>query len=233
MDINEILIEEIRKHEWLYDLSSNEYKNVFKKAVIWEEIGKSVCLPGDSCKTRWRGLRDTYKRRKRTSQLSSGSGAPSPTKKWKYLQTLSFLDNYKDSRPTVGSDLHEDMELDFLLNCSSSTSLTENQSSPTTPTIDEGEHQRIEPLPRKTSKKQADAEVTQVFAEVMQECAVTVKELASAAISSDQERDATSLLFESLAKKISGADLPQGDVRRIEAKLIALVYDELANISNK
>ncbi|XP_036334540.1 uncharacterized protein LOC118745115 [Rhagoletis pomonella] len=119
MDVNEIIIEEVRKNECLYDLSSNLYKNIYKKAEIWEAIAKSVNLSGEACKKRCKGLRDTYKKHKRVSQLASGSGAPSPAKKWRDMQALSFLDNYRDARPTVGNVTLNESELENVLDSSS------------------------------------------------------------------------------------------------------------------
>lgn len=38
----EILIENVRQHLILYDLSHGEYKNIKKKDKIWDEIALSV-----------------------------------------------------------------------------------------------------------------------------------------------------------------------------------------------
>ncbi|XP_017467326.1 PREDICTED: transcription factor Adf-1-like [Rhagoletis zephyria] len=99
MDINEILIEQIKQNDCLFNLSHREYKNVHKKMEIWESVAQSLNLSADACRKRWKGLRDTYKKRKRSELLASGSGAPNPVKRWKYMEMLSFLDNYTDSRP--------------------------------------------------------------------------------------------------------------------------------------
>ena len=58
------------------------------------------------------------------------------------------------------------------------------------------------------------------------ECVDTVKEFA--AVPTEHE-GATSLLFQSLARNISEANLTPQRIRQIEAKVVALVYSELGN----
>lgn len=125
---------------------------------------------------------------------------------------------------TIGSFVEEEFDFDYLFECSSSTILTGNSSIQNTDESNDASEAR----PKKNSKKQADMEVTSVFKGVMKECVDAVKELTSNC--NEKDRDATSVLFESLAKKISEAHLPQVAVRRIEHKVVTLVYDELAQI---
>ncbi|XP_058981057.1 uncharacterized protein LOC131800455 [Musca domestica] len=188
-----------------------------KKTEVWEEIGSLVNLSGEACRKRWKGLRDTYKRRKRAAQLASGSGAPSPSKRWRYMESLEFLDDYKDARTTIGNIDNIDNDLPSILDCSSSSVndflLTDESSS-----------QANEPPPKYT-KKHADAEITTVFKQVMQECANSVREIASG---SEISRNSTLLLFESLAQKLIESNLPQVTMSEIEAKVVSLVYKEIA-----
>lgn len=46
MDISEVIIENVKQHECLYNLAAKDYKNVQKKAELWEEIGGLINLPG-------------------------------------------------------------------------------------------------------------------------------------------------------------------------------------------
>nr|XP_036219037.1 uncharacterized protein LOC118680984 [Bactrocera oleae] len=201
MDLNEKLIEEIRKYECIYNLSSPDYKNVFKKTQIWEEVAKIVNLPEENCRKRWKGLRDTYKKRKRAQRLASGSGAPIPCKTWKYMNTLSFFYGYSDSRETIGNvpfdAIMEEIE------CSTSASIRTSPPPEGYYTTPNASKQR--------KRKAARDDVNDVFTDMMKECVDTVKE----------HEDATSLLFKSLARNISEANLTPQRVGQIEAKIVA------------
>ncbi|XP_036325447.1 uncharacterized protein LOC118738647 [Rhagoletis pomonella] len=162
---------------------------------IWEAVAQSVNMSADACRKRWKGLRDTYKKRKRSELLASGSGAPNPSKKWKYMELLSFLDDYADSRPTVGN-IEPEILFEDLADCSTSTIVDADAS---VPSLNQ----------RKETKKKADAEVTSVFKDVMQECSDAIKELTSVTNPPEKVRNTTSLLFESLANRISKASCPK------------------------
>ncbi|XP_017467947.1 PREDICTED: uncharacterized protein LOC108360246 [Rhagoletis zephyria] len=214
MDINEILIEQIKQNDCLFNLSHREYKNVHKKMEIWESVAQSSNLSADACRKRWKELRDAYKKRKRSELLASGNGAPNPVKRWKYMEMLTFLYNYTDSRPTVGN-VESDIVYEDLVDCSMSTIVVEDESE--------------DPPPRKVvTKKQVDTEVISAFKEAMKQCSETVQKLASIPCEQEKERDSTSLLFESLAKKISKANISQENLSIIECKVVALFYKELS-----
>jgi hypothetical protein len=42
----ELLVECVRKHPTLYDMSNEDYRNVRKKDQLWDEIGKELHVPG-------------------------------------------------------------------------------------------------------------------------------------------------------------------------------------------
>lgn len=121
---------------------------------------------------------------------------------------------------TIGNIDNTDDDLPYMLDCSSSTV---NDLL----TTDESTSQANEPRPKKYTKKHADAEITSVFKEVMQECANSVREIASGSLN-ESGRDSTSLLFESLAKKLTESNLPPAIISKIEAKVVSLVYEQIA-----
>ncbi|KAG5269777.1 hypothetical protein AALO_G00206000 [Alosa alosa] len=61
-DIEERLVEEIRKYEHLYDSSSPDYKDSQMVADAWCEISEIVGLSVTECTKRWKNLRDKYVR---------------------------------------------------------------------------------------------------------------------------------------------------------------------------
>jgi len=46
----------------------------------------------DDCKKRWRNIKDTYNRKKRSRQMGTGSAAKNKPSKWQLADILSFLD---------------------------------------------------------------------------------------------------------------------------------------------
>ncbi|GFX01269.1 hypothetical protein TNCV_4582341 [Trichonephila clavipes] len=70
---------------------------------VWKEIGISLGLSSDLCKTRFKVLRDKY-RKENARVLPSGSEATA-RKMWPFSEMLSFLDPYiqKGRKPTPNS----------------------------------------------------------------------------------------------------------------------------------
>ncbi|TMW42604.1 hypothetical protein DOY81_012315, partial [Sarcophaga bullata] len=96
MDIDDILIQEVKNHSILYDYSHSEYRNLKKKEREWREIAASTRMNVKECKKRWKGLRDSYKRCKKKDTKFNGVGKTQ--RKWKYFSALQFLDNVTGSR---------------------------------------------------------------------------------------------------------------------------------------
>ncbi|XP_068562976.1 hepatoma-derived growth factor-related protein 2-like [Cebidichthys violaceus] len=87
----------------LYDKSSHLYRDRSKKVVAWRKLSEEVGLPYEICRRRWKGLRDTYlKKRREETGRRSGSETGS-AKKWKYSAVLSFLDPFVTPRESSGS----------------------------------------------------------------------------------------------------------------------------------
>ncbi|XP_017481374.1 PREDICTED: transcription factor Adf-1-like [Rhagoletis zephyria] len=110
MDLDEILIEEVRNHPLLYDLAHMEYKNLRRKDYAWKEVAANTKLSELECKKRWKSLRDSYKRCKRMDQLASGSSAETPREKWRHCESLPFFENISNSRRTIGSISADDTQ---------------------------------------------------------------------------------------------------------------------------
>ncbi|XP_067634818.1 uncharacterized protein [Eurosta solidaginis] len=187
------------------------------------------------------------------------------------MNAMQFLDDYPDSRKTVGNcdpgminehtDVYEkstdysnssNREPLIVYESQISENSTDCSNSPNAimdatfepyivyepqlvdenskPSNDKAARSYVAQNKNRKSKKQADAEVTSVFKDVLKECAKTIQEIACAP-EQEKIRDSTSLLFESLAKTISSANLSQNNVRNIERKVVALVYEELGKTS--
>ena len=70
--IEELLAEEVRKYEHLYNPSLNDYKNTQMAINSWREISVNVGLRVDECTKMWRKLRDKYVRARKYLRSSSG-----------------------------------------------------------------------------------------------------------------------------------------------------------------
>ena len=70
--IEELLSEEVRKYEHLYNPSLASYKDAQMASNSWREISSNVGLPVDGCLKMWRKLRDKYVREKKGMQSRSG-----------------------------------------------------------------------------------------------------------------------------------------------------------------
>lgn len=53
MDIDEILIEEVRQRPVIYDLGLADYKNLRKKEWAWREVSSNVHLDGGCLKLKF------------------------------------------------------------------------------------------------------------------------------------------------------------------------------------
>ncbi|XP_060861708.1 uncharacterized protein LOC132938721 [Metopolophium dirhodum] len=98
---DEKLIEVVRNYPVIYKLSDKNYKDNCIKDNVWKEISQSIGKNVNDCKTRWRTIRDSYKKNLKKRRLGTGSAA---TTKSKYNDdSLSFLDNIENERRTTSN----------------------------------------------------------------------------------------------------------------------------------
>ncbi|XP_008179309.1 uncharacterized protein LOC103308156 [Acyrthosiphon pisum] len=105
---DEKLIECVRNYTVLYKLSDKNYKDNSVKENAWKVISHFVGKNVNDCKTRWRTVRDSYKKNMKKRKLGTGSAAPT---KSKYNDdVLSFLNNIEDERRTKSNiDYNENL----------------------------------------------------------------------------------------------------------------------------
>uniref|UniRef100_A0A1A8LKB3 MADF domain-containing protein n=1 Tax=Nothobranchius pienaari TaxID=704102 RepID=A0A1A8LKB3_9TELE len=94
----------------LYNISTKEHRDIHTKAAAWEIVGARINTSGEKAKKRWKNLRDTYMRvRKSLKERKSGSAAGGQ-KTWKYYQIMSFLEPHLKERVTSGNLTADDLE---------------------------------------------------------------------------------------------------------------------------
>ncbi|XP_067126276.1 uncharacterized protein [Centruroides vittatus] len=89
-DFSEVLINEVRKYPWLYDIRRADYKDNINKNNSWTQISKKLNGEESLVKKRWQNIRDQYRRKCKEENLPSGSGGHK-RQQWTYFNMLSFL----------------------------------------------------------------------------------------------------------------------------------------------
>ena len=84
----EFLINCIRNYPSLWTVNSKKHHDIEAANNIWNEIAQVVGKDAETCKSRWRSLRDTYRRK--MEKLPSGSGR-SNSRKWMWLGLLGSV----------------------------------------------------------------------------------------------------------------------------------------------
>ncbi|CAL9702723.1 unnamed protein product [Knipowitschia caucasica] len=99
----------------LYDISSKEYRDLNKKAAAWALVCARINMPGEEAKKRWKNLRDTYMRIRKTMKEKKSVSAAGGQKSWKYFQIMSFLEPYIKERVTSGNMTADDPQEDEII----------------------------------------------------------------------------------------------------------------------
>nr|CAD7431393.1 unnamed protein product [Timema monikensis] len=90
-ELDEKLIDLVKSHPILYQLSDKNYKDNFMKENIWIEIAGRLGKAVPECKTRWRTIRDSYRKIK-NKKKQKGSRVGVPAKSKYNDKKLRFLD---------------------------------------------------------------------------------------------------------------------------------------------
>ncbi|XP_055858944.1 uncharacterized protein LOC129921238 [Episyrphus balteatus] len=89
----ENFIEIVKSNNILWDLTNPDYKNIKKKAVVWRKISQEFGLPPETCKRKWKSLRDCCCRdlNKKTDPNQSGEESEAA---WKYREHMEFVRDF-------------------------------------------------------------------------------------------------------------------------------------------
>ncbi|XP_046811159.1 uncharacterized protein LOC111687248 [Lucilia cuprina] len=89
MDTNLNIINEVKKHDCLYNKQSESYKDFVYKNSLWSKTGIDLGIPGEKVKKKFRNLRDAYIKYKRFVEKPEINIFRKP---YKYAQYFTFLD---------------------------------------------------------------------------------------------------------------------------------------------
>ncbi|XP_014293959.1 uncharacterized protein [Halyomorpha halys] len=107
---DDVLISVIAPTASLYDPENDNFKNPEAKAALWLGISKIVKRDVESCKRRWKDIKNNYFKIKRQHKMDSC--------KWSLYEKLRFLDRIYENSAIVGrrmlvSPPNEDDRVEF------------------------------------------------------------------------------------------------------------------------
>lgn len=88
---DESLIELVKRHSALYDYHHKDFKNLHVREDLWIEIAAMLDKDVQSCKKRWRDIRDNYYKIRRKEQKNFSWGYKVKQSKWRLYDHLQFL----------------------------------------------------------------------------------------------------------------------------------------------
>ncbi|XP_077301017.1 uncharacterized protein LOC143921549 isoform X1 [Arctopsyche grandis] len=106
------LINLVKTNPDLYINSNKKYNSYLTRERIWQEIALSLNKTVPECKTRWRTIRDSYRKLKIKSQLDYKTGLPVFSRSKYNNKELKFLDGLINSTETSIDDTNETNEDD-------------------------------------------------------------------------------------------------------------------------
>ncbi|XP_063235276.1 transcription factor Adf-1-like [Bacillus rossius redtenbacheri] len=108
---DEKLIDLVREHRVLYDLHHCKYKDSIVRENVWKEIAASLNKGAEDCKTRWRTIRDSYRKSNKKLKTGSKTGSPAFSKSKYNTESLKFLDEtYKERASKSSININEIIE---------------------------------------------------------------------------------------------------------------------------
>ncbi|CAM4310221.1 unnamed protein product [Leuciscus chuanchicus] len=134
--VEERLIEEVRKYDHLYNSSSAHYKDCQMANNSWKEIAQNVGLDVTDCMKRWKNLRDKFVRLRK--KLAPRSGDPGGKKVPAFYHFLSWLAPHVKHRETESNfetkeQTSPSSDSDSMPPTSSSESSSVSSQPPTSP----------------------------------------------------------------------------------------------------
>ncbi|XP_017470228.1 PREDICTED: transcription factor Adf-1-like [Rhagoletis zephyria] len=89
-DFDELLIDAVRRRDFLYDKAMKGFRLPKLKTAGWREIANEVGGTEQECMRSWASLRDRFGKELRRLEAPSGSGAPK-IEPWPLIDSMMFL----------------------------------------------------------------------------------------------------------------------------------------------
>lgn len=106
--LSERIIEAVKRHTILYDMSHPDNKNLRKKDLVWSELGKELNLHVEVVKKKWKNIRDCY-----LKYLKSLESYPSRRNysNWQWAGQMEIFKPYFLARPKLQYGLSSEIEI--------------------------------------------------------------------------------------------------------------------------
>ncbi|CAH0397029.1 unnamed protein product [Chilo suppressalis] len=135
MDIEEF-IECVKKYPILYNTRHKEYKNLAKKADVWEIVASEMGESSEVLRTKWKGLKDGYTKYKKQNQGEGGTFSSKTFINWRWGPNLTFLDDFVREKPPNTTNNRRDSATDISI-------LSQDDSVSHSPVSESSHHQTI------------------------------------------------------------------------------------------
>ncbi|XP_037293676.1 uncharacterized protein LOC115453079 [Manduca sexta] len=96
------LIEEIKSRPCIWNTEHEDYNEKYSLATAWEEIATAMDMSELDLKTKWKTLRDAYRKKLKKNDSEY-------TSKWQYFDKLSFV-TFKNTENEATQKSDEDIE---------------------------------------------------------------------------------------------------------------------------
>ncbi|XP_034077651.1 uncharacterized protein LOC117549674 [Gymnodraco acuticeps] len=100
--MEEKIIVAVGNHPGLYDQSMFTYRDTHRRNQAWREVAETVGHTEEGCRTRWKSLRDRFRRETTRDKEAKRSGAASSGeyKPWRFTAVMGFLTPFITERET-------------------------------------------------------------------------------------------------------------------------------------
>lgn len=103
----ELLISEVQIRPDLWNDCNKNFKNTAVTRKLWSEVGAQIKITGDEAKSKWKNLKDKY--RKLVSKIpyvpsgSDGTSTNCSTNKWRFFNYMTFVKDVVSPGQTFGN----------------------------------------------------------------------------------------------------------------------------------
>ncbi|XP_061510017.1 uncharacterized protein LOC133392772 [Anopheles gambiae] len=245
MTFEEDLIAKVRANEVLYNVKNVNYRRKNDKERLWQQIAYELNCSVEVCKRRWKSLRDKFIKLSRAEQAARGTSDEEQPKKWRYFDSLSFLQGYNKASLTTanfldsmypGEERYVDIKCEHPIGRQQFV-----RDDPASAFVDCGtglvavSERFANARPKATHHEQAASETggssRKRHTDLIESECIKIIRTAAEAVQLEAHahirRSSTQLLFEALAQRIDEANLPASRLNAIQTAVTNLVYSSL------
>ncbi|XP_063533636.1 uncharacterized protein LOC134743935 [Cydia strobilella] len=104
------LIKEIKKHGCIWNPDDDNYGDRPELAVAWADVAKTLKLPEDIIRVKWKNLRDFFKKEVKKNDINSKDDYVG---RWRYFKSLCYLLRPEEEGEEQSDSEQEEKEIDY------------------------------------------------------------------------------------------------------------------------